>query len=130
MKIGTESSEQPGGGRYTISRPIDGEAKYIDSDLEKYAHIRVVVSPCEEEGNQFQWRPPEGDLPLAFMAEACREGATAALDPLPGGGRLVRVCVSVIGGSYHEQDTDEGAVRIATMRAVRDALTRATLVPI
>jgi translation elongation factor EF-G len=63
------------------------------------------------------------------MKRAALEGVKEALlESLPRGGRVSRLRVCVVDGSYHESDSDEQSVRIAAALAVREALARATLV--
>jgi translation elongation factor EF-G len=49
---------------------------------------------------------------------------------LADGRQIAFVQVTVVDGSYHEQDTDAQAQRIAASMAVQDALGRAALVDI
>jgi len=116
----TVSQAQPGEGRFI---------KYRDG-VGRYAHVKVVVAPhpgihCY----RFVWEPLKASLPLSFMRGACLEGVKRALvEPLADGRQIAFVQVSIVDGSYHEQDTDEQAVGIAAFLAVQDALARASLV--
>ena len=116
----------------TVARTARGEGRYLErrADAPRYGHIRVEVSPHQGPRTyRFSWRVAEGVLPLSFMRAASLEGVKAALlEPFGDGGRVVHVQVSVVDGSYHETDTDQQAVSVASNLAVRDALRNAHLV--
>lgn len=128
MKIGVANSEPPDQGNYdyTIAAPVAGEGRYVNSRDQKYGHIRLVIAPNEGEDNQFEWKASTEDLPYPFMKDACRAGMDAVLQKHPK--RLVRIRIAVVDGSYHDQDTDAMAVRVAMMMAMHDALSGAEIV--
>jgi elongation factor G len=129
MRVGTLGSEPPSGERWTVARACSGEGKYVNYELEKYAHVRVVLARADDEKNRFEWQAPDEELPFSYMKAACRDGIVAALsEPLALGGHLAGVRISVVGGSYHDRETDEDSVRIAAALAVRDALSQARLI--
>jgi hypothetical protein len=115
----------------TVSRPQHGEARYVRNTqgVGKYAHVRLVVAPhpgihCY----RFTWRPLPDSLPLPVMRMACLHGVKSGLlEPVAEGRRVAFVEVSVVDGSYHDRDTDEQSIRIASHLAVRDALAHAVL---
>jgi hypothetical protein len=109
-----------------------GTYKRTDDVVHRYAHVEVIVAPhpgirCY----RFAWRPAEASLPLPWMKSACLEGVKQALgSPLDDGRRIAFVEVVVVDGSYHARDTDEQSIAIASLLAVRDALSNAQLVGI
>lgn len=113
---------QPGHGRFSRYR----------GDLSRYGEVKVIVAPhpgihCY----RFAWAAPKDALPLPFMRGACLEGVKDALAmPLADGRQIAFVQVTVVDGSYHEQDTDAQALMIAASMAVQDALRRARLVDV
>lgn len=127
----TAASMDPEGARFTLARAVTGDAKYKDAEQRKYAHVQLVVFPAAAKDPEFQWEANHGELPYDYMPAACRKAVQQFLsEPLPDGGRLTHVCVRITGGSYHDRDTDPAAVKRATILALRDALSRATLVGI
>jgi elongation factor G len=124
--------ENPGAGICTIAAAVEGDAKYVEPRLRKYAHIRVAMAPVAGPAfYSFDWQVVEGTLPFSWMKDACLEGVKMAVaEPLAAGQRLVLVRVSVIDGSYHETDTDAESVHMAARLAVRNAISNATLVPL
>jgi elongation factor G len=120
--ICTVLQAQPGHGRF--SRQTGG--------VGRYGEVKVVVEPhpgihCY----RFVWAAAEDALPLPFMRGACLEGVKRALvEPLADGRQIAFVQVTIVDGSYHEQDTDEMAQKVAAFMAVQDALRQAKLVDV
>jgi elongation factor G len=116
----------------TCSRPVSGEGRFIKQKGgdSRFAHVKLVVGPhpgihCY----RFIWRPENDSLPKSFMRAACLAGVKEALrKPLRDGRRIAFVEVAIVDGSWHEQDTDEMSLQIATYMAMQDALNKAHLV--
>ena len=125
-------SEEPAA--LTVALAVGGEGRYVraGSGPGSYGHIRVTLYPHGgARPYRFEWQVPQGALPPTYMKSAALEGVKQALvEPLPRGGRVSRLRVCVVDGSYHETDSDEQSVRIAAALAVRDALARATLIEV
>lgn len=121
--------EEPGRRRCTIADRAEGEAKLSDYRHQKYAHVKVVLEPASGPASFiFGWEAFDV-FPFPWAKDASLAGVKAALsEPLPGGDRIVLVRVSVVGGSFHDTDTDEESVRTAARLAVRRALSNATFV--
>jgi elongation factor G len=123
-------SEEPAA--LTVAHAVGGEGRYVRAERGpgSYGHIRLALYPYRgARSYRFEWQVPRGALPPTYMKRAALEGVKEALlEPLPRGGRVSRLRVCVVDGSYHESDSDEQSVRIAAALAVREALARATLV--
>lgn len=131
MAILAHASQPPPGGNSTVARPSRGDGRFVRQSAGRghYGHVCVTVAPSNNLHVRVEWMT--GNQLPARWAEACVDGAKAAIEqPLAAGGRIVGVIVSIDGGSYHERDTDENAMRLAAALAVRDALSRAELVPV
>ena len=117
---------------WTIASEQDGHGRFIDQRHSKYGDIRVTVAPhpgvhCF----RFVWRPEPGALPEQFMREAALAGVKhRLLETKFRDLQIAFVQVAIVNGSYHDVDTDYGAVATAASLAVESALSRAKLVKI
>jgi elongation factor G len=118
----------------TVLQAEPGHGRFVryQGGIGRYGEVKVVVAPhpgihCY----RFVWAVADDALPLSFMRGACLEGVKDALArPLTDGRQIAFVQVTVVDGSYHDQDTDAHAVMSAASMAVQNALGRATLVDI
>jgi valyl-tRNA synthetase len=115
-------------GTEVLRKTAEGEGKYIRQvgGTGNYAHVRLRVSPNEAgKGFIFSNETDSGTLPVRFV-EPIREGIREAMrGGVVEGHPLVDVKVSVIGGSYHEVDSNEMAFRIAASTAFKEAARKA-----
>jgi elongation factor G len=114
--------------RETITSEAVGEGRYIRQSGGRghYGHAKIRLSPADAgEGFVFIDSIRGGEIPLQFIGpvEAGIKGALEA--GILGGYPIVDVKVELIGGSFHEVDSNELAFRIAGSMAFRDAATKA-----
>jgi elongation factor G len=109
----------------TITRPADGEAKYVSQDRH-YAHVKIHVIPGEpESGYVFENHTTGGAVPGRFIAsidEGIREALTHGV---VAGYPVEDVRIELNDGSYHDVDSSEAAFRAAGSLAFDDAAKKA-----
>ncbi len=89
----------------------------------QYGHVWLEVSPLERGGGfEFENRIPKGNIPEQFIPAI----AKAVEDSLDSGALIgfpvVDIKVSLIDGSYHEENSSEQAFGVATSMAIRKVL--------
>lgn len=112
-----------------IEKHATGEGKFVHQSTAKaqYAHVVLEVEPLERgSGFLFENHIDQKIIPNEFLP-AIEKGVAGALD----GGALagfpvVDLQVSLVGGSYHEEDSTEQAFGVAATIALRDALSKAS----
>ncbi len=102
-----------------------GEGEFIQQAETKsqYAQVKLEVEPLDRgEGFLFESQIDEELIPEEFLP-AIEKGVLGSLD----GGALagfpvIDVKVTLVGGSYHEEDSTEQAFSVASSIAIRNAL--------
>ena len=112
----------------TITLKARGEGLFDQQATGKsqYGHVLLEVEPLNKgEGFEFETRIPEDNIPAEFIP-AIERGVSDSLDS----GFLVGfpttdIKVSLVDGSYHEENSSEQAFGVAASMAFRDALAKA-----
>src|SRR5580765_763310 len=114
--------------RETITRPADGEGKFIrqSGGRGQYGHALVKVEPNEKgKGIEIQNKIVGGAIPKEYIPavidgieEAIRGGVYA-------GYQVIDIKVDIVDGSFHEVDSNELAYRMAGIFALKDAFKQA-----
>ncbi len=108
----------------TIETQAEAEGKFDQQTGAKgqYGHVVIKIEPLPRgEGVQFESLVNESQIPDEFL-EAIERGARDSLDAGPLiGYPLTDVKVSLIGGSYSEEESTEMAFGISTAMAIRRA---------
>jgi valyl-tRNA synthetase len=112
----------------TIRRTAEGEGNYIrhTGEAGNYAQVQLRVSPNEPgQGFAFSNETDSQTLPERFI-QPIREGIKVAMrGGVVGGYPLVDIKVSLIGGSFHETDSNSMAFQIAAGTALKEAARKA-----
>ncbi|HHW18393.1 MAG TPA: elongation factor G [Firmicutes bacterium] len=115
----------------TITATAFGEGKYVrqTGGRGQYGHVKLRIEPLNRgEGFAFENAVKGGAIPAEFMP-AVEAGVREALESgVLAGNPVVDVKVVVEDGSYHEVDSSELAFKIAGSMAVKDALSKASVV--
>lgn len=92
----------------------------------QYGHVWLEVSSLERgAGFQFENRIPEGNIPADFIP-AIERGVAGSLDSgVLIGFPTTDIRVSLVDGSYHEENSSEQAFGVAASMALRNALGQA-----
>ena len=114
--------------RETITKPADGEGKFIRQSGGKgqYGHVVVKIEPNEKgKGIEILDETVGGSIPKEFIKpsisginEACNNGTIA-------GHPVVDVIVKIVDGSFHEVDSSELAFKMAGIFAFKDGMKQA-----
>jgi elongation factor G len=109
----------------TISRPADGESKYVSQDRQ-YAHVKIRIKPVDGgTGCVFENHTTAGSIPERFIAsidEGIRERLTHGV---VAGYPVDDVRIELYDGSYHDVDSSKAAFRAAGSLAFEDAAKKA-----
>jgi elongation factor G len=109
----------------TVTRPADGEAKYVSQDRQ-YAHVKIRLLPGDDgTGYVFEDHTTGGAVPSTFITsidEGIREALTHGV---VAGFPVDDVRIELYDGSYHDVDSSEAAFRAAGSLAFDDAAKKA-----
>jgi elongation factor G len=113
----------------TIREAAVGEGKYIRQagGSGNYGHVRIRLEPAEiDAGFQFVNAMQPEALPSQYTGPIKQGVLEAARGGVLRGYEIAGVRATLIGGSYHETDSNEMAFRIAASMAFQEAARKAT----
>jgi elongation factor G len=116
--------------RETITQVATGEGKFVkpggQGSRGQYGHVVIRLEPLPRgSGFAFQSEVGPETIPDQFVS-AIEQGIAESLENgVLAGYRIVDIKAVLIGGSYHESDSNEVAYKIATAMAFRNAIIRA-----
>ncbi|MDH4321431.1 MAG: elongation factor G [Desulfobulbaceae bacterium] len=112
----------------TIEGTATAEGKFLHPSAGKpqYGHVCLEISPRERgEGSEFESRVDAASIPEQYLP-AIRKGVEDSLDSgALLGFPVVDVKVTLVGGSYHEEDSTEQAFGVAAVMAFRKCMAEA-----
>lgn len=111
--------------RLLVQSPLTGECRFIrQAGFPRFGHVLLSVEPSSKEGLAFRWDVLPEQIPEIFR-EAVYTGVRRSFEPGAQFGEYASdgLLVRVIGGSFHETDSNEGSFEIASMQAFARALT-------
>jgi elongation factor G len=112
----------------TIEGQAKAEGKFVQQAGVKpqYGHVWLAVEPNERgKGLVFESRIDEELIPKEFIP-AIKKGVEGSLEGGPMAGfPVIDVKVSLVDGSYHDEDSTEQAFSVAATIALRNALAQA-----
>jgi len=112
----------------TIRTAAEGEGKYIrqTGGVGNYGHVRIRLQPANVDVNfQFLNTAKPGSLPSQYI-EPIRQGILGAMrGGILRGYEMVGIKATLIGGSYHETDSNDMAFQIAASMAFKEAARKA-----
>ncbi len=115
--------------RETITGDADGEGKLVKQSggRGQYGHVRLRMRPNEKgKGLTIDNQIVGGEIPKDFH-NACMKGIQDAMtNGIVAGYPVVDVHVDLLGGSFHEVDSNENAFTMAAIFAMRDAFKKAS----
>jgi len=115
--------------RETIRKVAEAEGKVIrQSDGRgQYAHVVIRVDPREAgSGFQFFNDAPEGVVPQKYVNPVEQGAREATAAGILAGYELVDINVTLVDGSYHEEDSSELAFKLAASEVFREAALQAS----
>ncbi len=111
----------------TITREIEAEGSYVKQSggSGHFAKVRLRLEPLEPgSGFEFEEQVKGGEVPQEYFA-AVRRGVEEAMKAgVVGQYPVIDVKAILLGGAFHEVDSNEQAFRIAASMAFRDAMKR------
>ncbi|MCL2012491.1 MAG: elongation factor G [Cystobacterineae bacterium] len=114
--------------RETVTQAAEGEAKYIRQSGNKglYGHVLLRVEPgATGEGLKFINALAAQEIPQEFIPAIERGVVEATSSGILAGYPLVDLKITLLKGSFDEQDSDEMAFKIAASMAFREACNKA-----
>ena len=114
--------------RETITAAADGEGKLVKQSggRGQYGHVRLSVRPNEKgKGLTIENKIVGGEIPKDFHNSVLKGVAEAMTNGIVGGYPVIDVHVDVLGGSFHEVDSNENAFTMAAIFAMKDAFNKA-----
>jgi len=112
----------------TIRESGIGEDKYVKQSGGKgqYGHVIIKVNPLEGEGKyRFGTDVKNNEIPKEYF-KAIEQGIQESMDiGVLAGFPIINVDVTLIGGSFHEEDSTELAYKIAAAMAFKKAFREA-----
>jgi elongation factor G len=112
----------------TIRKQADAEGKYIrqTGGAGNYGHCKLRMEPTERGwGLQFKNEVPESRVPEVFANGIERGVVEAAEQGILAGYSMTDLRVTVVDGSFHDQDSNELAFQLAGAIAFKEAARRA-----
>jgi len=114
--------------RETITRDADGEGKLVKQTggRGQYGHVRLQMRPNDTgKGLTTENKIVGGEIPKDFHNAVFKGIDQAMTNGIVAGYPVVDVHVDVVGGSFHEVDSNENAFTMAAIFAMRDGFKKA-----
>ncbi|MBK1825582.1 elongation factor G [Haloferula rosea] len=114
--------------RETITAAADGEGKLVKQSggRGQYGHVRLHMRPNEKgKGLTIENKIVGGEIPKDFHGAVMKGIEQAMSNGIVAGYPVVDVHVDVLGGSFHEVDSNENAFAMAAIFAMRDGFKNA-----
>ncbi len=114
--------------RETITAEAPGEGKLVKQSggRGQYGHVRLHVRPNEKgKGLTIENKIVGGEIPKDYHNAVFKGIAEAMTNGIVAGYPVIDVHVDVLGGSFHEVDSNENAFTMAAIFAMKDAFKKA-----
>lgn len=127
FKVGANVGKPQVAYKETITRIGQAEHKFVQqSGQNQYGHVCLEVSPLPQgEGRVFASQVSEETIPAEFIAAVERSVCSSLDSGVLLGFPVTDIKVSLIGGSFHEEDSTEQAFGVAAAMALREAMLQA-----
>ena len=127
FKVGANVGKPQVAYKEAITVAAIGEHEYDQqTGQSQYGHVKLAIEPAENRaGRLFDNQVDEATIPAEFSA-AVERGVMSSLDSgVLLGFPVTDIKVSLVGGSFHEDDSTEQAFGVATTMALRQAMLEA-----
>ncbi len=114
--------------RESIRKSTDHNERYVKQTGGKgqYAHMKIIVEPCEDEPFKFVNKITGGVIPKEYIRPIER-GIKGAMDGgILAGYEMNNIQVTLYDGSFHEVDSSEMAFKICASMAFKNACRKAS----
>jgi elongation factor G len=115
--------------RETITRPADGEGKFIrqSGGRGQYGHALIKMEPNERgKGVEIENKIVGGAIPREYIPAVIDGIKDAIKGGVIAGFQMVDVKVQIVDGTFHEVDSNELAFKMAGIFALKDAAKKAS----
>jgi elongation factor G len=114
--------------RETITTPAAAEGKLVKQSggRGQYGHVRLTVAPNEKgKGLTIENKVVGGEIPKEYI-NAVYKGVTESMsNGIIAGYPVIDVHVDILGGSYHDVDSNENAFTMAAIFGMKEAFKKA-----
>ncbi len=114
--------------RETITSPADAEGKLVKQSggRGQYGHVRLTVTPNDKgKGLTIENKIVGGEIPKEYVNAVMKGVSEAMSNGIIAGYPVIDVHVDVLGGSYHEVDSNENAFTMAAIFAMKEGFKKA-----
>jgi elongation factor G len=114
--------------RETITGLADAEGKLVKQSggRGQYGHVRLTVSPNEKgKGLTIENKIVGGEIPKEYVNSVFKGVNEAMTNGIIAGYPVIDVHVDVLGGSYHDVDSNENAFTMAAIFAMKEGFKKA-----
>lgn len=114
--------------RETITTSANAEGKLVKQSggRGQYGHVRLTVAPNEKgKGLTIENKVVGGEIPKEYMNAVFKGVNEAMTNGVVAGYPVIDVHVEVLGGSYHEVDSNENAFTMAAIFGMKEGFRKA-----
>jgi elongation factor G len=114
--------------RETITKAANGEGKLVKQSggRGQYGHVRLEMKPNEKgKGLTIENKVVGGEIPKDYINAVYKGVNEAMTNGIIAGYPVIDVHVDILGGSYHEVDSNENAFTMAAIFAMKDGFKKA-----
>ncbi len=124
FKVGANVGKPQVAYKETITKQGQAENEYVQqTGQHQYGHVCLEVSPLARgEGKQFESQVSEETIPAEFTAAIERSIYSSLDSGALLGFPVTDIKVTLVGGSFHEEDSTEQAFGVASAMALREAM--------
>jgi elongation factor G len=114
--------------RETITKAANGEGKLVKQSggRGQYGHVRLEMKPNEKgKGLTIENKVVGGEIPKDYISAVYKGVNEAMSNGIIAGYPVIDVHVDILGGSYHDVDSNENAFSMAAIFAMKDGFKKA-----
>ncbi len=114
--------------RETITKATGGEGKLVKQSggRGQYGHVRLDMKPNEKgKGLTIENKVVGGEIPKEYINAVYKGVNEAMTNGIIAGYPVIDVHVDILGGSYHDVDSNENAFTMAAIFAMKDGFKKA-----
>jgi elongation factor G len=114
--------------RETITAGASGDGKLVKQSggRGQYGHVRLEMKPNEKgKGLTIENKVIGGEIPKEYMNAVFKGVQESMTNGIIAGYPVIDVHVDILGGSYHDVDSNENAFTMAAIFAMKDAFKKA-----
>jgi len=131
FKVGANAGAPQIAYRETITRPAEGEGKFIrqSGGRGQYGHACITIAPNERgKGVEIENKIVGGAIPKEYIPAVIDGVEEAVKGGVLAGFPMVDIKVQVVDGTFHEVDSSELAFKMAGIFALKDAVKKASAI--